>query len=126
MEGILQYVLIHYKNIKAKNARSLFCCCFSVIECIGVALVNMVVHVSGVQFYNTPSVHRIVCSPPKVKSPSVTLYLQKFCRLLKRAFRLPRKPWSPPRSPLACLLSSYHVLSPCILSGQRMETSSTY
>ena len=30
--------------------------------------------VSGVLFYNTSSVYCIVCSPPQVKSPSITIY----------------------------------------------------
>ena len=42
------------------------------IECIGVTLVNKTIQVSSVQFYNTSSV--IVCSPFKVKSPSITIY----------------------------------------------------
>ena len=32
-------------------------------------LVNIII-----QFYNTPSVHYTVCSPPQVKSPSFTIY----------------------------------------------------
>ena len=43
------------------------------IECIGVTLVNKIVQVSRVQFYNTSSVYCIVHSPPQVKSPSITI-----------------------------------------------------
>ena len=42
------------------------------IEFIGVILVNKIIQVSGVHFYNTPSVYCIVCSPSKVKPPSIT------------------------------------------------------
>ena len=44
------------------------------LEFIGVILVNEIIYISSVQFYNTSSVHCIVCSPPKVKSPSTTIY----------------------------------------------------
>ena len=39
-----------------------------------VTLVNKFIQVSGIQFYNTSSVYCVVCSPPKVKSPSITIY----------------------------------------------------
>ena len=45
------------------------------IELIGVTLVNEITEVSAVQFYNTPSAHCIVCSPPQVQSPSILIYL---------------------------------------------------
>ena len=48
---------------------------FLFIEFIGVTLVNKIIQVSDTQFYNTSSVHGIVCSPPQVKSPSITIYL---------------------------------------------------
>ena len=35
------------------------------IEFIGVALVNKIIQVSGIQFYNTSSVYCLVCSPRK-------------------------------------------------------------
>ena len=41
---------------------------------IGVTLVNEIIQVSGVQFYNASSAYCIVCSPSKIKSPSVTIY----------------------------------------------------
>ena len=44
------------------------------IEFIGVTLVNEIIHVSGIQFYNTSSVYCIVYSSTKVKSPFVTIY----------------------------------------------------
>ena len=44
------------------------------IDCIGVTLVNEIIQVSGAQFCNTLSVHCVVCSPPQVRSPSVTIY----------------------------------------------------
>ena len=44
------------------------------IECIGVTLVNKIIQVSGVSFSNTSSVYCIVCSPLKVKFPSITIY----------------------------------------------------
>ena len=42
-------------------------------KCIGVTLFNRIMWVSGVQFYNTPSVYCIVCSPLQVRSPSSTV-----------------------------------------------------
>ena len=47
---------------------------FLFIEFIGVTLVNKIIQVSGAQFYNTSSVHCIVCSSPQVKSPSFNIY----------------------------------------------------
>ena len=44
------------------------------IECIGMTLGNKIIQVSGAKFYPTSSVHHTVCSPPQVKSPSITLY----------------------------------------------------
>ena len=41
---------------------------------IGVTLVNKIVQVSGAQLHNTSPVYCIVCSPPKVKSSSITIY----------------------------------------------------
>ena len=41
---------------------------------IGVTLANKIIQVSGAQFHNTSSVHCMACSPPQVKSPSVTIY----------------------------------------------------
>ena len=41
---------------------------------IGVTLVIKIIELSGVQFYNESSVYCIVCSPPKVKYPSDTIY----------------------------------------------------
>ena len=35
---------------------------------------NQIIQVSGVQFYNTSSVYFIVCLPPQVKFPSITIY----------------------------------------------------
>ena len=50
------------------------------IEFIGVRLVNIIIYVSSVQFFNTPSAYYIVCSPSKVvsfchRSPSILFYL---------------------------------------------------
>ena len=47
---------------------------FTTYFLIGVTLVNKIIQVSGAQFYNTSSVHCSVCSPPQVKSPSITIY----------------------------------------------------
>ena len=44
------------------------------IEFVGVTMVNKIIQVSGAQFYNSSSVPCIVCLPPQVKSPSVTIY----------------------------------------------------
>ena len=55
-------------------------------------LVSKMIYVPGVQFYNTLPVYFIVCSPPKVKSPSITIY-HPFT-----LFYLP-----PPPYPLGCL-----------------------
>ena len=38
------------------------------------ALVNNIILVLNVQFYNTSTVHCTVCSLPKVRSPSITIY----------------------------------------------------
>ena len=47
---------------------------FIFIEFIGVTLVNKILQVSGVQFYNTSPVYCTVCSPPHLKSASITIY----------------------------------------------------
>ena len=52
------------------------------IEVFGVTLVQKVTQVSSVQLQNTPSVHCIVCSPPRVKSP-VTAFFSKVLKVLK-------------------------------------------
>ena len=41
----------------------------------GLTLVNKIKQVSTVQFYNISSVYCIMCSSPKVKFPSITIYL---------------------------------------------------
>ena len=38
------------------------------------SIVSKVMQVAEVQFYNIPSVYCTVCSPPEVKSPSITIY----------------------------------------------------
>ena len=48
---------------------------FLFIEFIGVTLVNKIIQVSGAQFYNISFVQSTVCSPPQVKSPSITIHL---------------------------------------------------
>ena len=58
------------------------------IKFIGVTLVNEIIWVSSVHFYDTWSVYCIVCPPPKVKSSSVTLYLAPFT-LYYHSTRLP-------------------------------------
>ena len=45
---------------------------FLFTEFVGVTVVNKIILASGAQFYNTSFVHCIVCSPPQVKSLSVT------------------------------------------------------
>lgn len=42
-------------------------------ESIGVTLVNRISQVSGAQFFNTVSAP-VLCSPPRIKSPSITIY----------------------------------------------------
>ena len=42
---------------------------------IEVTLVNKIIEVSGAQFYGTSPVCCTVCSPPQVRSPSITIYL---------------------------------------------------
>ena len=44
-----------------------------IIEVIGVILVNKILQVSDGQFYNTSSVPCILCSPPQVRSLSITV-----------------------------------------------------
>ena len=48
--------------------------CLLFIEFIGLTLVNKIIEISGVQFYNTSSVHCTAYSPLQVKSPSITIY----------------------------------------------------
>ena len=50
------------------------CLFFIFIELIEVTLVKKIIEVSGAQFHDTSSGHCIVCSPPPVKSPSITLH----------------------------------------------------
>ena len=47
---------------------------FNLIEFVEVIVVHKIIQVSGVQFYKTSPVYCTVCSPPKVKSPSITIY----------------------------------------------------
>ena len=48
---------------------------FFLSKLIGVTLVNKIIQVSSVQFYNiSSSAYRNLCLPPKVKSPSITIY----------------------------------------------------
>ena len=47
---------------------------YFLIEFMGVTLVNKIRQLSGAHFHNTSSVHCIVCSPPQVKSPTITIY----------------------------------------------------
>ena len=47
---------------------------FFLIEFIGVTLVNKIIQVSGAWFYNTSSVHWLVCSPSQVRSLPITIY----------------------------------------------------
>ena len=47
---------------------------FHCFEFVGVTLVNKIIWVLGVQFYNTLSVYCIVCSPPNVQFPFITVY----------------------------------------------------
>ena len=49
-------------------------CSLFLIGFIGVTLVHKIIQVSSIQFYNTSSVHCVVCSPPQVTSPSITIY----------------------------------------------------
>ena len=46
---------------------------FFLIEFIGVTLLNKIIQVSDIQFYDLSSIHCIGCSPPHVKFPSVTV-----------------------------------------------------
>lgn len=48
------------------------------IKFIRVTLVHRVIEVSGVRFYDTSSIHYIVCPPPKVTSSSITIQLAPF------------------------------------------------
>ena len=68
------------------------------------ALVNKIVSVSGVQFYNTSSVHCIVCSPPQVKSPPITIHP------LSTLFPLPHPPPFPLVIPMLLSVSMRVVL----------------
>ena len=52
-------------------------------------LVNKIIQVSGVPFYNTKSLYCIVCSPPQIMSPSITIYPPY------TLFYLPPSPLSP-------------------------------
>lgn len=87
---------------------------------IGATLVNTLIEVSGVGFYVTRSVYCTVCPPPKVKSPSFTVYeatqrlslqmVQQSHRAVSWPSRVPvevflreflRRHWSPPHSPVS-------------------------
>ena len=43
------------------------------IKCTGMTLLNEIIQVSGIQFYNTSSVYHIVCLPHQVKCPSIII-----------------------------------------------------
>ena len=48
---------------------------FLFIEFIRMTMFNKIIQISGAQFHSPSSVvHCIVCSPPQVKSPSITIY----------------------------------------------------
>ncbi|KAF6125190.1 hypothetical protein HJG60_009715 [Phyllostomus discolor] len=66
---------------------------FLFIEFIGVTLVNKMIQVSGAQFHSTSSVHCVVCSPPQVRSPSITIHPPK----LSSTSPWPPSPWQSPR-----------------------------
>ena len=52
-----------YYKIIFQIAKSLF----FLLKLIGVTLVDKIIQVSSVQFYDTSSVHLIVCPPPNIK-----------------------------------------------------------
>ena len=58
------------------RSRLCFFCFFLFSELMGVPLANTIRQISGVQFYNTPSVHCAAYSPSQVKSPATTVYLR--------------------------------------------------
>ena len=63
-----------YLNSCNKASHTLGQAYFFFIEFIEVILVNKIIWVSDVQFYNTLAVCCTVCSPPQLKSPSFTIY----------------------------------------------------
>ena len=69
LHSVVQHLPI---NISQKLQTHLFLKYF--IEFIGVTLVNTIMQVSGVQFYNTSSVYCTVCSPPQVKLSSIVIF----------------------------------------------------
>ena len=86
-------------NIKAKI---IIFCLFS--EFIGVTLVNKIIQVSDERFYNTSSVHCVVCLSPQVKSLPVSIYPPyTFLHLL-----LP--PFSPVNITLLSVFTSFFFL----------------
>ena len=69
--GQLWSNLVHWSNSRIQNL-------YYFIKCIEVTLLNKFIWVSSVKFYDTSSIYCIVCLPPKVKSPSITMYLTIF------------------------------------------------
>lgn len=59
------FLLLFFKNL---IVFSLF------IECIGLTLANKIMLVSRAQFHDPSSAHCTACSPPQLRSPSVTSY----------------------------------------------------
>ena len=75
---------------------------------IEVTLGNNIIHISGVGYYHSVSVHTAARSPPKVQFPSVTVYLTPSTRLAL----LP--PPSPPATTIPFSVST-SLLSLCLV-----------
>ena len=83
------FYLFAFKNVyfTIRQNQFPFISFISFIEIFVVTLVNKIIQVSGVQFYNTSFVHCIVCLPPQLKFP-ITV-----CPLLSAPFYILLRPF---------------------------------
>ena len=68
------FFLVHSWIFSGQTCRYNLFIFFLYITFIGVTLVNKIIQVSDVCFYNTSSAHCTVCSPPQMMCPSITIY----------------------------------------------------
>lgn len=58
------------------------------IKFVRVVLVNNIMYISGIQLYNTTSIHAIICSPPEIQTSFITLYLIFYTHYLQNHISL--------------------------------------
>ena len=63
-----------YKKCNKGCQSTVFLIFFLFIKFIGMTLVSKIMQVSGAEFHSTSSIYCIVCSPPQINSPSITIY----------------------------------------------------